>query len=88
MRTGADYLASLNDGRVVLVDGEQIDDVTTHPAFAPIAHTIGGLFDLAADPANGMQTTDPSTGHTWRIRLDVPDHVSLDHTYHVTHRSN
>jgi hypothetical protein len=27
-------------------------------------------------------------GHTWRIRLDVPDHESLDHTYHVTHRSN
>ncbi len=62
MRTGAEYLSSLNDGRVVLVDGEKVDDVTTHPAFAPVAQTIAELFDLAADPANGMQYTAPETG--------------------------
>ncbi|NKX86854.1 4-hydroxyphenylacetate 3-hydroxylase family protein [Nocardia coubleae] len=62
MRTGADYLSSLNDGRVVLVDGKQVDDVTTHPAFAPVAHTIAELFDVAADPANDMQFIAPETG--------------------------
>ena len=33
MRTGDEYLRSLNDGRRVFVDGELVKDVTTHPAF-------------------------------------------------------
>lgn len=55
MRTGHEYLASLNDGRTILVDGEKIDNVAEHPAFAPIAKTIARLYDLSSDPANGMQ---------------------------------
>ena len=55
MRTSTDYLATVDDGRRVVVDGTPVPDVVSHPAFAPIAHTIGELFDLAADPANGMQ---------------------------------
>lgn len=62
MRTSTEYLASLDDGRRVIVDGQPVDDVTTHPAFAPIARTMANLFDLAADPANGMQVPDPVTG--------------------------
>ncbi|GEM_PF-6493825 len=31
IRSGAEYLASLNDGRRVVVNGELIDDVATHP---------------------------------------------------------
>ena len=40
MRTGAEYLRSLNDGRHVFVDGERVKDVTEHPAFR-----AGGAFD-------------------------------------------
>lgn len=72
MRTGADYLASLNDGRVVLVDGKQVDDVTTHPAFAPVAHTMAELFDLAADPANNMQYIAPETGAVANRTFGIP----------------
>lgn len=63
MRTSTDYLKSLSDGRTVIVDGAPVDDVASHPAFAPIARTVGELFDLAADPANGMQVTDEVTGN-------------------------
>ncbi|TNM50783.1 4-hydroxyphenylacetate 3-hydroxylase [Nocardioides albidus] len=63
MRTSTDYLKSLSDGRTVIVDGQPVDDVASHPAFAPIARTVGELFDLAADPANGMQVTDEVTGN-------------------------
>ena len=35
MRSPEDYLASLRDGRAVFLDGERVDDVTKHPAFAP-----------------------------------------------------
>jgi 4-hydroxyphenylacetate 3-monooxygenase len=55
MRTGKEYLESLKDGRTVLINGEAVQDVTTHPAFAPVARTMAELFDLAADPDNGMQ---------------------------------
>ncbi|GAB2662462.1 4-hydroxyphenylacetate 3-hydroxylase family protein [Nocardia goodfellowii] len=72
MRTGTEYLASLNDGRVVLVDGRQVDDVTTHPAFAPVARTIAELFDLAADPANNMQYLAPETGGTANRVFGIP----------------
>ena len=51
MRTGAEYLRSLKDGRRVFVDGERVKDVTEHPAFAQAARSIAGLFDIAADPA-------------------------------------
>ncbi|MDA3623869.1 4-hydroxyphenylacetate 3-hydroxylase N-terminal domain-containing protein [Saccharopolyspora oryzae] len=71
MRTGAEYLASLDDGRVVLVDGEQVD-VTTHPAFAPVARTIAELFDIAADPASGMQYTAPETGAAANRTFGIP----------------
>src|SRR5919108_1201256 len=40
LKTAADYVASLRDGRVVYWDGERIDDITTHPRFkVPIAIT-------------------------------------------------
>lgn len=57
MRSGSDYLASLDDGRQVYVDGAPVGDVTRHPAFAPVASTVAELFDLAADPASGMIRT-------------------------------
>ena len=31
MRTGAEYLESLRDGRKVYVGGELVDDITSHP---------------------------------------------------------
>lgn len=71
MRTSTDYLASLEDGRRVVVDGEPVKDVVENPAFAPIAHTIGHLFDLAADAGNDMQTEDPATGRAVN-RLFLP----------------
>ncbi|MBT2584900.1 4-hydroxyphenylacetate 3-hydroxylase family protein [Arthrobacter sp. ISL-95] len=55
MRTGKEYLKSLNDGRTVILDGEVVGNVLEHPAFAKVAHTMSELFDIAADPANGMQ---------------------------------
>jgi 4-hydroxyphenylacetate 3-monooxygenase len=55
MRTGEAYLKSLSDERTVLLDGEVVGNVAEHPAFRNVAQTIAELFDIAADPANGMQ---------------------------------
>ncbi|MGW6697438.1 4-hydroxyphenylacetate 3-hydroxylase family protein [Nocardia sp. NPDC055049] len=62
MRSGAEYLASLDDGRCVLIDGEPIDSVVDHPATAPIARTVAKMYDFAADPANEMIYVAPETG--------------------------
>jgi len=52
LRTGAQHLASLRDGRVVYIGRERVQDVTEHPAFREAAKTVAGLFDLKADPGN------------------------------------
>jgi 4-hydroxyphenylacetate 3-monooxygenase len=73
MRTGADYLASLNDGRRVFVDGERVKDVTQHPAFRQAARSIAGLYDIAAAPdlRERMTFASPKTGapvhRCWQI---------------------
>jgi 4-hydroxyphenylacetate 3-monooxygenase len=60
MRTGADYLRSLQDGRAVFLDGERVADVTTHPAFRGAARSLARLFDIAAAPENRERMTFPS----------------------------
>lgn len=55
MRTGEQYLKTLNDGRTVILDGQAVGNVLEHPAFARVARTMAELFDIAADPENGMQ---------------------------------
>lgn len=67
MRSGEQYLASLRDGRRVYVDGGRVDDVTTDPAFAPIAGTISELFDIAADPASAMSREDADGSRVNRL---------------------
>lgn len=54
MRSGQNYLESLCDARCVILGGEKIADVTSHPAFEGITRTVARLFDSASNPANGM----------------------------------
>ena len=60
LRTGADYLRSLNDGRQVFVNGEKVANVTTHPAFREAARSVARLYDLAAAPEHRELMTFPS----------------------------
>jgi len=59
-RRGDEYVRGLRDGRTVLLNGERVADVTTHPAFAAGIRTIAELYDLAHDPANRELMTYPS----------------------------
>lgn len=64
LRTGEQYLRSLQDGRRVHINGERVADVTTHPAFAGVLGTLAGLYDANHDPAlrEALTTVDPVTG--------------------------
>jgi|SRR5579875_376163 len=48
---GREYLESLKDGRQVYLYGEQVKDVTTHPAFRNSARSVARLYDALHDPA-------------------------------------
>src|SRR5690349_10689623 len=43
--TGAEYIASLKDGREVYINGERVRDVTTHPAFRNSVRSLARLYD-------------------------------------------
>ena len=69
--TGARYLDSLKDGREVWLDGQKIDDVTTHPAFRGMVHELSRIYDL--------QHTEPY--------CDEMTFVSPDHRKEKIHKS-
>jgi 4-hydroxyphenylacetate 3-monooxygenase len=80
MRTGAEYLKSLNDGRQVFVDGEKVADVTEHLAFREAARSVARLYDIAAAPElrERMTFTSPKTGKpVWRAYQIPRTHADL-----------
>ena len=50
MRTGAQYLKALDDGRVVWVGNQKVDNVATHPATRDYARRTAEFFDLHHRP--------------------------------------
>lgn len=72
MRTGQQYLDTLNDGRTVLIGGQAIENVREHPAFQPVATTIAELYDISADPANNMQYESPEINGPANLVLGIP----------------
>jgi len=69
--TGAEYLASLRDGREVYIYGERVKDVTAHPAFRNAAASIALLYDALHDEKTKAVLTAPtdtgSSGYTHKF---------------------
>ncbi|HVH75717.1 MAG TPA: 4-hydroxyphenylacetate 3-hydroxylase N-terminal domain-containing protein [Stellaceae bacterium] len=69
--TGAEYIESLKDGREVYIDGERVEDVTTHSAFRNSVRSIARLYDALHDPERREVLTCPtdtgSEGYTHRF---------------------
>ena len=57
LKTGAQHIRSIQDGRTVLLDGRRVDDVTTDPAYRNAVASVGRLYDLVSDPANAELMT-------------------------------
>jgi len=72
IRTGDQYRAGLRDGREVWIDGERVDDVTTHPAFRPIVDAKARLYDLAHDGAAAPTMTFAEGSERFSILLRPP----------------
>src|SRR5499427_8635491 len=85
IRTGEQYRQSLADGREVWIDGEQVKDVTTHPAFKPIVDVRARIYDLAHQPrtAAAMTYVDDATRETCAIGGKPPKTKQDWHAKHA-----
>ena len=80
MRTGSEFLRSLDDGRQVFLEGERVGRVSDHPAFREAARRIAALFDLAAvsELRERMTYPSPKTGApVWRAWQIPRSHADL-----------
>src|SRR5215467_105364 len=59
MKTGAQHLESLRDGRQVYILGKRVDDVTTHAAFRSSVDSAAYLYDFQSSPQNIERMTFP-----------------------------
>jgi 4-hydroxyphenylacetate 3-monooxygenase len=72
LRTGAEHLETLRDGRKIYIGNELITDVTTHPAFKNTAKTVAMLYDIKADQANRDITAFEEDGELFSMHFLKP----------------
>lgn len=74
LMTRAEYRRSLSDGRQVWVSGEKVEDVASHPAFAPMVEAVSRIYDLHEDPATRDIMTFPlADGGTGSRFYKIPE---------------
>ena len=74
-RTGAQYIAGLRERRPeVVIAGETVEDVTTHPAFRNGVKTLASLLDLQHDPVlrDEMTYVSPTSGERVGLSFLTP----------------
>ncbi|MDE2970447.1 MAG: 4-hydroxyphenylacetate 3-hydroxylase [Chloroflexota bacterium] len=78
--TGERYIKSLQDGREVFLDGRQVADVTTEPAFAPMIKELARIYDLqhTDEYRDEMTYESPDTGNRVSLSWMIPE--SLEQT--------
>ena len=74
IRTAAEYRESIRDGREVWIDGERVEDVTTHPAFKPIVDVRARIYDMAheTETRDVMSYVDPGSGERCAVGPKLP----------------
>ena len=73
LRTGQNYRESLQDGRVVWMNGERVDDVANHPAFKPLVDVRAHIYDMAKDATHErMLTYKDDSGEQHAVLQKLP----------------
>jgi 4-hydroxyphenylacetate 3-monooxygenase len=75
MRTGESHVESLRDGRKIYLQGELVDDVTSHPAYRNAVGSAAHLYDYHCDPRNLQKMTfaSPETGEPVSRSWQLPE---------------
>ncbi len=74
-RTGAEYIKGLQEHpREVWIDGERVQDVTTHPGLRNGVMSVAALYDMQHDPVmrEEMTFSSPSTGDAVGLSYLIP----------------
>ena len=72
IRTGAEYLEGLRDGRDVWIRGERVNDVTTHPGLSRGATTLASFLDKQFDPDLQELLTYEEDGERFAMSFLMP----------------
>ena len=74
VRTGAQFLEGIRDGREIWLEGERVEDVTTHPKLERMARTLASVYDLQHDAELHDQMTfkSPSSGDPVALSYIIP----------------
>ena len=78
-RTGEAYIKGLQEHpREVWIDGERVQDVTTHPALRNGVRSVAALYEMQHDPAlrEAMTYMSPTTGHPVGLSFLMPQSVA------------
>ncbi len=81
VRDGQSYLNRIRDGRRILIDGEAVDDVTTHHAFRRATLNAAHFYDYQAEPQNrdAMTFVSPTNGgrvsRAWQLPRNLRELV-------------
>ena len=73
-KDGNQHLEALRDGREIYINGELVDDVTTHRAFRNSTRSIASLYDFqaAGDNVERMTFASPATGDRVNLQWRLP----------------
>ena len=77
-RTGQEYINGLKEHpREVWIDGERVEDVTTHPALRNGVKSVAALYDMQHDPEQREEMTyaSPTTGDPVGLSFMIPQTV-------------
>jgi len=69
IKTGAEHIASLKDGRQIFLDGKVVEDATTHPAYRRAVASVGRMFDFHSAPENRELMTFKTDTGTYANRI-------------------
>lgn len=72
IRTGAEYLDSIRDGREVYINGERVRDVTKHAMFKPLIDIRARIYDMQHDPATRDIMSYQEDGEVHAINNKLP----------------
>ena len=74
IRTGEQYRESIRDGRHIIINGEDVADVVTHPAFKPLVDIRARIYDMAHEEAHAplLTYTDADSGERNAVTQKPP----------------
>lgn len=72
IRSGAEYIESIRDGREVYIDGERVRDVPAHPMFKPLVDVRARIYDMQHEAATSATMTCEIDGETCAVGLVLP----------------